>query len=73
MVEVRIVYNEEFSEVKITNASEGDFPEWNEILEFPLMALNKKKFTKHELINTKSMLYITLFDREISSVANGRV
>lgn len=73
MVEVRIVYNEEFSEVKVTNASEGDFPEWNEILEFPLMALNKKKFTKHELINTKSMLYITLFDREITSVANGRV
>lgn len=65
LVEVRIVYNEEYSEVKVTNIAEGDFPEWNEILEFPLIALNKKKFTKLELINTKSMIYITLFDREI--------
>lgn len=73
MIEVRIVYNEEYSEVKVTNASEGDFPEWNEILEFPLLALNKRKFTKQELVTTKSMLYITLFDREITSVANGRV
>jgi hypothetical protein len=45
--------------------AEGDFPEWNEILEFPLEALNKKKFTKHELINTKAMIYITLFDRDV--------
>ena len=46
IVEVRIVYNEEFSEMKLTNISEGDFPEWNEILEFPLLALNKRKFTR---------------------------
>lgn len=46
VVEVRIVYNEEFSEMKLTNISEGDFPEWNEILEFPLLALNKRKFTR---------------------------
>lgn len=45
-MEVRIVYNEEYSEVKLTNISEGDFPEWNEILEFPLLALNKRKFTR---------------------------
>jgi hypothetical protein len=66
LVEVRVVYNEDYSEVKLTNVAEGDFPEWNEILEFPLIALNKKKFTKTELINTKSMIYITLFDREIN-------
>ena len=45
-VEVRIVYNEDYSEVKLTNISEGDFPEWNEILEFPLHALNRRKFTR---------------------------
>lgn len=45
-VEVRIVYNEEYSEMRLTNISEGDFPEWNEILEFPLLALNKRKFTR---------------------------
>lgn len=34
MVQVRIVYNDFESEVKITNVAEGDFPEWNEILNF---------------------------------------
>ncbi len=64
-MEVRIVYNEDYTEVKVTNIAEGDFPEWNEILEFPLTALNNKRFTKQELINTKSMVYVTLFDREM--------
>ena len=73
LVEVRIVYNEEWSEVKLTNIAEGDFPEWNEILEFPLKALNKRKFTKQELINTKAMIYITLFDRELSVLNSGRI
>ena len=31
-VEVRIVYNELYTEVKVTNIAEGDFPEWNEVL-----------------------------------------
>ena len=38
LVEVRIVYNEFESEIKITNIAEGDFPEWNEILAFPFFA-----------------------------------
>jgi hypothetical protein len=66
VIEVRIVYNQDYSEVKLTNIAEGDFPEWNEILEFPFKALNKRRFTKAELINTKSMIYITLYDRETS-------
>jgi hypothetical protein len=65
LVEVRIVYNEEYSEIQVTNIAEGDFPEWNEILAFPLVALNGKRFTKTELISTRSMIYVTLFDREI--------
>jgi len=59
--------------VKLTNNSEGDFPEWNEILEFPLRPLNRRRFTKQELVNSKSMIYITLFDREISISNSGRV
>jgi hypothetical protein len=70
---VRIVYNEEWSEVKLTNIAEGDYPEWNEILEFPLKALNKRRFTKIELINTKAMIYVTLFDREINVFNTGRI
>jgi len=46
MIEVKIVYNEEYSLTKITNVAEGNSPEWNEILEFPLKALNERKFTK---------------------------
>ena len=70
---MRIVYNEEYSEVKLTNIAEGDTPEWNEILEFPLKALNRRRFTKQELINTKSMIYITLFDREINILNTGKI
>ena len=65
-VEVRIVYNEFFTEVKTTNIAEGDFPEWNELLNFNLIAENGKKFTKDELVNSKTMIYISLFDREIT-------
>lgn len=61
-VEVRIVYNEYYTEVKTTNVAEGDFPEWNEVLNFPLIAENGKKFTKDELMNSKTMLYVSLFD-----------
>jgi hypothetical protein len=46
LVEVRLVYNEDYSEVKQTYVAEGDFPEWNEVLNFPLKALNGKRFTK---------------------------
>lgn len=70
---MRIVYNEDWSEVKLTNIAEGDYPEWNEILEFPLKALNKRRFTKMELINTKAMIYVTLFDREINVFNTGRI
>jgi hypothetical protein len=45
-----------------TNIAEGDFPEWNEVLSFPLKAENGRKFTKEELINSKATLYISLFD-----------
>ena len=62
-VEVRIVYNEYYTEVKTTNIAEGDFPEWNEILNFKLLAENGKKFTKEELINSNTMIYVSLFDQ----------
>lgn len=62
---MRIVYNEYFTIVQQTNVAEGDYPEWNEVLNFPLKAENGKKFTKDELINSKTMIYVSLFDREI--------
>lgn len=65
MVEIRVVYNDEYEIVRTTLRAEGDFPEWNEILEFPLKALNQKRFTRHELMKTKTMIYVTLFDAEI--------
>jgi hypothetical protein len=61
-VEVRIVYNELYTEVQHTNIAEGDFPEWNEVLNFNLIAENAKKFTKDELLNSKTVIYISLFD-----------
>ena len=51
--------------------AEGDFPEWNEILSFPLESLNKKRFTRQELTNTKAMIYISLFDREVKVSGTG--
>ena len=73
LVEVRIVYNEFESEIKVTNIAEGDFPEWNEILAFPFFAANGKRFTKPELVSTKTMIYVTLFDREIIISNTGRM
>jgi hypothetical protein len=65
-VEVRVVYNEFYTEVKTTNIAEGDYPEWNEVLNFSLESENKKKFTREELVNSNAMLYVSLFDREIT-------
>jgi hypothetical protein len=45
--------------------AEGDFPEWNEILSFPLKS-DFKRFTRQELSNMKVMIYISLFDRVIN-------
>lgn len=61
-VEVRIVYNDLYTEVKHTNIAEGDFPEWNEVLNFNLISENGKKFTKEELLNSKTIIYVSLFD-----------
>jgi hypothetical protein len=65
-VEVRIVYHEKYTEVLRTNKAEGDFPEWNEVLNFSLKAENGKRFSKEELINSKAMIYISIFDEEIT-------
>jgi hypothetical protein len=72
LVQVRIVYNEFESEVKITNVAEGDFPEWNDILFFAFSA-HGRSFTKKELLSTKTMIYITLLDREITPSTSGPV
>lgn len=61
-VEIRIVYNDYYTEVKVTNIAEGDFPEWNDVLSFPLLAENNKKFTREELVNSKTIIYVSLFD-----------
>ena len=39
-------------------------PKWNQVLNFPLEALNATKFTKEELIKSQSMIIVSLFDRE---------
>lgn len=64
-VEVRIVYNEVFTIVKSTNVAEGDSPDWNELLTFPLKAENGKRFTREELVNSKTMIYISIFDQVV--------
>lgn len=61
-VEIRVVYHEGFTHKLQTNIAEGESPEWNEVLSFNLVAENGKRFTKEELINSKTMLYISLFD-----------
>lgn len=49
---------------KRTNVDEGASPKWNEVLIFPLEADNKTNFTKEELINSTTMIIISLFDKE---------
>ena len=65
-IEVRIVYHNGYTQVQYTNIAEGDYPEWNEVLSFPLEPLNGKHFTQSELEQSKTMIYISIFDQEIS-------
>ena len=45
---------------------DGNFPDWNETLEFALHAEDGKGFTEDELINSNAALYFSLFDRAMS-------
>jgi hypothetical protein len=49
-VEVKVIDLKTRKEMTMkTNLSEGQYPEWNEVLEFSLKAKNKIAFTKEEL------------------------
>ena len=50
---------------KRTNVDEGGSPKWNEVLIFPLEADNKTNFTREELINSQTMIIISLFDKQM--------
>ena len=63
-VEVRVIYTDHYSVIKSTNIAEGGFPEWNQVLEFPLKPENKGGFfTDKELKNTKTEILISVFDK----------
>ena len=64
-VEVRLQYHEKFAIIKRTNVDEGSMPKWNEVLTFPLEADNKTNFTKEELMSTKCMIIISLYDKQM--------
>jgi len=49
--------------IERTSVSEGQYPEWNELLEFMLKSKHAN-FTKEELEQSKMMLHFTLFDQE---------
>jgi hypothetical protein len=61
---VRVIYTDHFSQIKSTNIAEGDFPEWNQVLEFPLMPEKKGEcFTVKELEKSKTVIMISVFDK----------
>jgi len=64
-VEVKVQYHEKFAMTKRTNVDEGGSPKWNEVLVFPLEADNKTNFTREELINSQTMIIISLFDKQM--------
>lgn len=62
-VEVRIVNSQTGEEsVLTTQTAEGQYPEWNEILEHTLKPKNKAEFTEAELAESPISIYFTLFD-----------
>lgn len=69
-VEVKIQYHNKFALIKQTRIDEGKMPKWNQVLTFPLEALNATKFTKEELIKSQSMIIVSLFDREKYTTTN---
>jgi hypothetical protein len=50
-----------------TQAAEGQYPEWNEILAYTLRAKDKMSFKKTELEQSPILIYFTLFDQLIQS------
>ena len=43
-------------------AVEGNKPEWNETLCFPLRSKTGKGFSVEELVNSNIMIYVSIFD-----------
>ena len=74
LVEVRLYdpVNQKDIDIKKTSISEGQYPEWNELLDFPLYAKDRGNggacFSKKELAESKLILYFTLFDVETKRV-----
>ena len=71
-VEVRLVVpakgqRKERVITKYTSTMDGNYPDWNETLEFPLVAENGKGFSEDELIESGTTLYFSLFDRDMKT------
>ena len=67
-VEVRLVKNtpdgKEEIQTKFTHTMEGNYPDWNETLEFVIRAEDRfKGFTEEEFIKNNTTLYFSIFDR----------
>ena len=65
-VEVKIVYGDGSGKTIIdrTFCDEGKDPKWNEVKSFPFKPVGSEKFTKEQLINDNTVIYISLFDRQ---------
>ena len=67
-IEVRVVDPDQTGEfheqIRRTDRSEGQCPEFNQFLEFEIHSKNKGTFTKAELEQSKIMINISLFDQK---------
>lgn len=73
-LEIRLVDEETGEQVDYSKTciAEGQCPEWNELLDFKLVAKNRKAFTKQELEQSKLVIYFTLFDQLIKEDPLGK-
>jgi hypothetical protein len=61
-----VIYTDFYSKILSTNIAEGDFPEWNQVLEFPLVPDKKGEcFTVKELEKSKTVIMLSVFDRSV--------
>jgi hypothetical protein len=61
-VEIKIVFSDGRTIIDRTWCDDGKDPNWNEIKSFPFLPINSSNFTKQQLQDDGTILYISLFD-----------
>lgn len=63
-VEIKIVFADGRTIIDRTWCDDGKDPNWNEIKDFTFLPINSATFTKQQLMDDNTIIYISLFDKQ---------